>query len=57
MKLYKIKDGSAGIIWFPLLILLQLQKKYKVVTCLLAIGMLMDIIITFSDIGNYDIVI
>ena len=54
MKLYKIKDTIA-IGWFIILIYLLNNKYYKVVTVLLIFGMLADLIITITDIGDTDI--
>ena len=54
MKLYKIKDALA-VVWFFVLAILQDKKYYKTVLYLLFIGMLMDLIITFSNIGDINI--
>ena len=55
MKLYKIKDTFA-IFWFFILIILQYNKKYNVVIILLTIGMLADLLVTVTDIGELNIV-
>ena len=55
MKLYKIKDTLA-IFWFFILIILQYNKKYNVVIILLTIGMLGDLFVTATDIGELNIV-
>jgi hypothetical protein len=55
MKLYKIKDTFA-IFWFFILIILQYNKKYMVVILLLIIGMLADLFITFTDIGELEMI-
>ena len=55
MKLYKIKDTLA-IFWFFILIILQYNKKYNVVIILLTIGMLADLFVTATDIGELNIV-
>ena len=55
MKLYKIKDTLA-IFWFFILIILQYNKKYKVVIILLTTGMLADLLVTSTDIGELNIV-
>ena len=54
MKIYKIKDTMA-IIWFFILIILQLRGHYRVVTVLLTIGMILDLIISVTDFGDHDL--
>ena len=54
MKLYKIKDTIA-IGWFFILLLLLHYKYYTVVTVLLTMGMLADLLITLTDMGDTEI--
>ena len=54
MKLYKLKDKLA-IFWFFILLCLQYNKYYKVVMLLLFIGMIFDLIITITNIGEFRI--
>ncbi len=54
MKIYKIKDTMA-ILWFFIIILLQLRGHYHVVTVLLTIGMILDLIISVTDFGDHDL--
>lgn len=54
MKIYKIKDTMA-ILWFFIIILLQLRGHYRVVTFLLTIGMILDLIISVTDLGDHDL--
>ena len=49
MKIYKIKDTIA-IFWFLILCILQYNKYYNTVLCMLFIGMLGDLIISVSNI-------
>ena len=51
MKLYKIKDAIA-IFWFFIILILQYKKYYNTVLILLFIGMILDLIITISQIGE-----
>ena len=54
MKLYKLKDIIA-VFWFFIIILLQYNKYYTIVIILLTIGMICDLIISLTDIGNKNI--
>jgi|COG998Drversion2_1049125.scaffolds.fasta_scaffold3844660_1 hypothetical protein len=51
MKLYKIKDAIA-VFWFFIILILQYKKYYNTVLILLFIGMILDLIITISQIGE-----
>jgi hypothetical protein len=51
MKLYKIKDAIA-VFWFFIILILQYKKYYNTVLILLFIGMILDLIITTSQIGE-----
>jgi len=51
MKLYQIKDAVA-IFWFFIILILQYKKYYNTVLILLFVGMLLDLIITVSQIGE-----
>ena len=51
MKLYKIKDAIA-VFWFFIIVILQYKKYYNTVLILLFIGMILDLIITISQIGE-----
>ena len=51
MKLYQIKDAIA-IFWFFIILILQYKKYYNTVLILLFIGMILDLIITISQIGE-----
>ncbi len=51
MKLYKIKDAIA-VFWFFIIVILQYKKYYNTVLILLFVGMLLDLIITVSQIGE-----
>ena len=51
MKLYQIKDAIA-IFWFFIILILQYKKYYNTVLILLFVGMLLDLIITVSQIGE-----
>ena len=54
MKIYKLKDTIA-IFWFFTICILQHKKYYKVVLGLLFIGMIGDLIISVTNVGNIDI--
>lgn len=54
MKIYKLKDRIA-IFWFLIISILQYKKYYNIVLFLLFIGMLGDLVISVTDIGNTDI--
>ena len=51
MKLYKIKDAIA-VFWFFIIVILQYKKYYNTVLILLFIDMILDLIITISQIGE-----
>jgi hypothetical protein len=51
MKLYQIKDAMA-VFWFFIILILQYKKYYNTVLILLFIGMILDLIITISQIGE-----
>ena len=51
MKPYKIKDAIA-VFWFFIILILQYKKYYNTVLILLFIGMILDLIITISQIGE-----
>ena len=51
MKLYKIKDAIA-VFWFFIILILQYKKYNNTVLLLLFIGMILDLIITISQIGE-----
>jgi hypothetical protein len=51
MKLYKIKDAIA-VFWFFIILILQYKKYYNTVLIFLFIGMILDLIITISQIGE-----
>ncbi len=51
MKLYKIKDAIA-VFWFFIIVILQYKKYYNTVLIFLFIGMILDLIITISQIGE-----
>lgn len=52
MKLYKIKDLLA-IFWFFIIIIFQYNRYYNLVIILLFLGMIADLLITITDIGEY----
>ncbi len=54
MKIYKFKD-TAAIFWFFIICILQYKKYYNVVLGLLFIGMIGDLIISVTNVGNIDI--
>ena len=54
MKIYKFKD-TAAIFWFFFICILQYKKYYNVVLGLLFIGMIGDLIISVTNVGNIDI--
>jgi len=54
MKLHKIKD-SVAVGWFIIIIILLYYKNNKVVIGLLTIGLLGDLFISLTDIGDRDI--
>jgi hypothetical protein len=54
MKLYKLKDTIA-IFWFFILIILQYYKKYTLVSMLLTLGMLGDLFVSVTDIGDIEL--
>ena len=54
MKLYKLKDTIA-IFWFFIIIFLLYKKNNSLVIFLLFIGMLLDLVITITDIGDIEI--
>ena len=53
MKIYKIKDTIA-IFWFFFICILQYNKYYNTVLFLLFLGMLGDLVISVSNIGDCD---
>lgn len=54
MKIYKLKD-TVAIFWFFVICILQHKKYYNLVLGLLFIGMLGDLMISITNIGNLDI--
>jgi hypothetical protein len=54
MKLYRLKDTIA-IFWFFILIILQYKKRYTLVIILLSFGMLADLFISVTDIGELEV--
>jgi hypothetical protein len=54
MKLHKIKD-SVAVGWFIIIIILLYYKNNKVVIGLLTIGLLGDLFISLTDIGDTEI--
>lgn len=54
MKIYKIKDTIA-IFWFFFICILQYNKYYNTVLFLLFLGMLGDLVISVSNIGDSNI--
>lgn len=54
MKIYKFKD-TAAIFWFFIICILQYKKYYNIVLGLLFIGMIGDLIISVTNVGNIDI--
>jgi len=54
MKVHQLKDTMA-IFWFFVIAILQYKKYYKTVLCLLVIGMVGDLIVATTNIGDEDI--
>ncbi len=54
MKVHKLKDTLA-IFWFFVIVILQYNKYYNSVMYLLVIGMLGDLIVATTNIGDTDI--
>lgn len=54
MKIYKIKDTMA-IFWFFIICILQYNKYYKTVLFLLFLGMIGDLVISVTNIGDSNI--
>ena len=54
MKLFKLKDTIA-VLWFFILAYLQYNKYYNSVMSLLIIGGLIDLIVSKTQIVEYDI--
>ena len=54
MKLYRLKDTIA-IFWFFVLIILQYKKRYTLVIILLTLGMLADLFISVTSIGELEV--
>lgn len=54
MKIYKIKDTMA-IFWFFIICILQYNKYYKTVLLLLFLGMIGDLVISVTNIGDSNI--
>ena len=54
MKVYRLKDTLA-IFWFFILIILQYKKKYTLVIILLTIGMITDLFVSVTNIGEMEV--
>lgn len=54
MKIYKIKD-TVAIFWFFIICILQYNKYYKTVLLLLFLGMIGDLVISVTNIGDSNI--
>jgi len=54
MKVYKLKDTMA-IFWFFIICILQYNKYYNTVLFLLSIGMIGDLVISVTDVGDKNI--
>ena len=54
MKVYRLKDTLA-IFWFFILIILQYKKKYTLVIILLTIGMIADLLVSVTNIGEMEV--
>ena len=54
MKVYSLKDTLA-IFWFFILIILQYKKKYTLVIILLTIGMITDLFVSVTNIGEMEV--
>ena len=54
MKVYRLKDTLA-IFWFFILIILQYKKKYTLVIILLTIGMIADLFVSVTNIGEMEV--
>ena len=54
MKIYKVKDTIA-IFWFFVICILQYNKYYNTVLILLFFGMIGDLVISITNIGDVNI--